>query len=161
MTSLHEWARKWAISGDALRDLASSVLALDGSPTTAVPGASEAAVQAQTRVRASQMGLRLWRNNLGVFHDPERGVHVRYGLCNDSPQVNAQVKSGDLIGIRPRVIQPQDVGALIGQFTSIEVKAAGWKHRPNDDHEQAQVRWATLVQSLGGDARFVSDASQL
>lgn len=159
--NLHAWARKWAISGDALRDLAASVLALDGSPVVGVPGASEAAVQARTRVRASQRGLRVWRNNVGAYHDEERGVHVRYGLCNDSPQVNAQIKSADLVGIAPRIIQPQDVGTLIGQFVSLEVKHAGWKHRPNDEHEQAQVRWALLVQSLGGDARFVSDESQV
>lgn len=161
MTTLQAWAARWGIPAAAMIDLRVGVLGLDGSPTTAVQGASEAAVQALVRVRASQQGLRVWRNNVGAVHDAERGVHVRYGLCNESPQVNAVLKSADLIGVRPRVIQPGDVGSLIGQFVSWEIKAAGWKHRPNDEHEQAQVRWATLVQSLGGEARFLTDASQV
>jgi hypothetical protein len=79
-------------------------------------------------------------------------------LCNDSAQINAVVKSADLIGIRPRVIQPGDIGYTVGQFVSLECKHSGWKWAGNE-RELAQQRWALLVSSLGGEARFISDES--
>ena len=100
-------------------------------------------------------GMRLWRNNVGAFHDEAKGIHVRFGLANDSKQVNSVIKSGDLIGIRPRVITLGDVGATLGQFVSLECKNAHWKYR-GTEHERAQEAWAALVMSLGGIARFVS-----
>ncbi len=158
---LTDWARTWAISDAALADLRARLGALDRFTPTSTPApCSEAAVQAATRVRASQLGWRLWRNNVGAFHDAEKNIHVRYGLANDSPQVNAVVKSGDLIGIRPRVIQPDDIGSLIGQFVSIECKHAGWTYS-GDPHETAQANWANLVVSLGGDARFITNEGSL
>lgn len=158
---LTDWARTWAIPDAALADLRARLGALDHFTPTSTPAPrSEAAVQAATRVRASQLGWRLWRNNVGAFHDTERNIHVRYGLANDSPQVNAVVKSGDLIGIRPRVIQPEDIGTLIGQFVSIENKRTGWVYS-GDPHEAAQLNWAKLVVSLGGDARFISNERDL
>ena len=80
---------------------------------------------------------------------------MRFGLANDSPQVNKVVKSADLIGIKPRVIHQHDVGVLIGQFVSLECKHSTWKYR-GDEHEQAQAAWAALITSLGGIARFVT-----
>ena len=157
---LDSWARKWAVPQAALADLRASLLALEGAPPAPQAGRSEAAVQSRVRVAASAAGMRVWRNNIGVFHDPERNIYVRYGLANESPQVNAMLKSADLIGIRPRIVQPQDVGLLIGQFVSFEVKHEGWKWR-GDDHEVAQSNWANLVLALGGEARFISHESQV
>ena len=153
---LTDWARRWGIPAAAMTDLRVRTLGLDGGDPRPPVGASEAAVQARCRVRASKLGMRVWRNNLG--QDTE--THVRYGLANDSPHVNAVCKSADLIGIRPRIIQPDDVGALIGQFVSFECKAAGWKWA-NTERERAQGNWAALVLSLGGDARFITDEGQL
>ena len=109
----------------------------------------------------SRAGWRLWRNNVGAFHDNERNIHVRFGLANDSPQVNDVLKSADLIGIRPRIIQPHEVGMLIGQFVSRECKHADWKFSPNDAHEKAQMNWQLLVASLGGDAGFATTPTAL
>lgn len=156
---LTEWAKTWAVSDSALADLRACVLGLDGG-VSAPAGTSEAAVQAQVRVEASKLGLRVWRNNLGVTQDHETGSFVRYGLANDSAAVNSRVKSADLIGIRPRIVQPGDVGKLIGQFVSFEVKRAGWKYT-GTEREVAQAAWATLVLSLGGDARFVTGPGQI
>lgn len=113
----------------------------------------ECDIQARLRLEASKLGWRLFRNNVGVMID-SRGVPVRYGLANDSKQVNAHIKSADLIGIRPVLITQEMVGTTIGQFVSVECKASGWKFNPNDSHEQAQQRWADIVTSLGGIARF-------
>ena len=157
---LSEWAARWAVSPAALFDLQTRVLGLDGGAPPPPPGASEAAVQARIRVEASAKGMRVWRNNVGAVTDPETGSFLRYGLANDSAQVNSRVKSADLIGIRPRVIQPGDVGHLVGQFVSFEVKRAGWTFK-GTEREVAQQNWAALVLSLGGDARFVTGEGQI
>jgi hypothetical protein len=114
---------------------------------------NEATIQAKVRLAASAAGWRLWRNNVGTLLD-SRGVPVRFGLANDSKQVNKSVKSGDLIGIRPVVITQDMVGRVIGQFVSIECKREGWKPSMTDEHELAQARWAEIVLLHGGYARF-------
>jgi hypothetical protein len=110
---------------------------------------NESTVQAKVRIRTSALGWRMWRNNVGVLLDAT-GRPVRYGLANDSTQVNASIKSGDLIGIRPVVITPEMVGQTIGQFVSIECKREGWKPSASDARYVAQRKWADLVNSLGG-----------
>lgn len=113
----------------------------------------ESNAQTSLRLLASQAGARLWRNNVGAGK-LENGSFIRWGLANDSAAVNAQIKSGDLIGIRPVLIAPGHVGRTLGVFVSREVKRPGWRFRPNDPREVAQQRWADLVNSLGGDAAF-------
>lgn len=120
---------------------------------------SEAAVQVAVRLEAARKGVALWRNNVGVLLD-RRGVPVRYGLANDSSAVNANFKSADLIGIRPVLITPAHLGLTIGQFVSREVKAEGWRYT-GDEREVAQLRWAELVLSLGGDAAFCTGEGTL
>ena len=83
----------------------------------------------------------------------ERGVPIRFGLANTSKAVNGELKSGDLIGIRPVLITPDMVGKVIGQFVSRECKESHWKYNPRDTRDVAQGRWAALVNSLGGDAK--------
>ena len=114
---------------------------------------NEATVQAQVRLNASGAGWRLWRNNVGALLD-SRGVPIRYGLANDSSVVNRQIKSADLIGIRPVLITQDMVGKIIGQFVSRECKEGGWKPSPTDKREWAQRNWAQIVNELGGDAKF-------
>lgn len=157
---LDTWARAWGIPAPAMNDLRARLLGLEGSPAPAPAGTSEAAVQAQVRLEASRKGLRVWRNNVGAFHDPDSGAFVRFGLANDSAQLNRVIKSGDLIGIRPRVIQPGDVGLLIGQFVSREVKRGGWRYT-GSAREVAQLNWINLVNSLGGDASFCNGEGSL
>jgi hypothetical protein len=150
--NISQWCAKWAIPYSALIDLQTMLGVLDPEPGAL--GRSEAAVQADVRVEGSQKGYRLWRNNVGALLDA-RGVPVRYGLCNDTPRMNAALKSGDLIGIRPVHITPAHVGQTIGQFVSLECKEEGW-HYTGTPREQAQQAWAALVVSLGGHARFVN-----
>jgi hypothetical protein len=116
---------------------------------------NEATVQANLRLLASKNGWKLWRNNVGVLLD-SRGIPVRYGLANDSKLVNNQFKSGDLIGIRPRIITPDMVWSCIGQFISRECKRPDWKYNPNNPHDRAQMRWIELINLYGGDASFTT-----
>ena len=113
---------------------------------------SEAGILSDIRLEASELGARLWRNNVGATYTPN-GQFIRYGLANDSAATNKTIKSADLIGIRPILITPQHVGLTIGQFVSREVKAPNWRYSGNE-RELAQLRWAELILSLGGDACF-------
>lgn len=119
---------------------------------------NEATVQATARLNAAKKGWLMFRNNVGVLVDA-KGRPVRFGLANDSKQVNAAVKSGDLIGVRPVLITPEMVGQTIGQFVSVECKHAGWlPHvRESDDRVKAQMKWADLINRAGGYAVFTND----
>lgn len=159
MNTITDWARTWGVSDQALADLRARMGMFDVKMPDVPNGLSEAAIQARVRVQASRLGMRVWRNNVGAGYS-EDGTFMRWGLANDSQKVNALLKSADLIGIRPHVIQQQDVGRLIGQFVSYEVKESGWRYSATD-REVAQANWATLIASLGGDARFVTDERTL
>lgn len=132
---------------------------------------SETGNQNRIREHYAALGYRLWRNNIGVLKD-ERGVPVRYGLANDSRQLNEQLKSGDLIGWRPRLVTPDMVGDVFAQFVSIDAKPDGWTF-PNPtnrviarktgermtayEHAMAQLRWANMLRDEGGEAGFMID----
>lgn len=147
--TLLEWQRKHGITAEALADLVTMV-GLDVPRST--KDTPEARVQDEARLLASKMGWRLFRNNVGVLKD-ERGIPVRYGLCNDTPAMNKRIKSSDLIGIRPVEITQGMVGSTIGQFVAREIKKAEWKYK-GTEHEEAQLAFGTLIIGLGGDFRF-------
>lgn len=121
---------------------------------------SEAVVQQQARLIMARLGAQCWRNNSGACTD-DTGRLIRYGLGNDSAQVNAVIKSSDLIGIVPVQIQPHMVGYHLGVFTALEVKKPGWHLTPGDKRGQAQARFHQIVRDACGFAGFVSDPSDV
>lgn len=154
---LRQWALRHHVSLEAIAELG----ALLGSnlPQPVADGASEARVQSEVRLAAPAKRMRLFRNNVGVLTN-EYGTPVRYGLCNDSAQLNKRIKSADLVGWRVVTIAPEMVGSDIAQFTSLECKPENWTYR-GDEHEEAQQRWAALVATDGGYAKFVTGAAQI
>lgn len=150
MTTLAEWAKRWSIPQAALDDLAAQVMPTDPIRPRLVT--SEAVAQQRERLKASAAGDRLWRNNNGACTSDEGRV-IRYGLGNDSAQLNHKVKSSDLIGITRRVITPGMVGSMVGVFTSVEMKRGGWTYA-NTPRERAQLAWLRIVVALGGIGRF-------
>lgn len=120
---------------------------------------TEAQIQALIRLEAARLGMRLWRNNVGVLLD-RNNRPVRFGLANDSAQLNAAFKSSDLIGIRPILITQDMVGQTIGQFVAREVKEANWIRR-DTPRERAQQAFIDLINELGGDAQFATEEGTL
>jgi len=121
---------------------------------------NEAVVQQQVRLAMARMGAQLWRNNCGACVD-DTGRLVRYGLCNDSAQMNAVIKSSDLIGGTPVLIGPEHVGKYVAVLTAIECKKSGWHLTPGDKRGQAQQRFIDIVRGIGGIGGFASDVAQL
>ena len=154
---LSAWAARHGLPSVAVAEL-SFLLGTGLDSTSPVADKGEAWVQSLVRLEAPKYDAILWRNNVGVLRD-KTGRPVRYGLANDSPDVNAQFKSGDLIGVRRLVVTPTMVGSIVGQFISRECKHTGWRW-PGDAHEKAQFNWLRLVSSYGGDARFTSGPEQ-
>lgn len=114
---------------------------------------NEPQVQQKVRMAIQHCGGRLWRNNVGAVNLPSGRV-LRYGLANDSKQVNVELKSSDLIGILPVMITPAMVGRTIGVFVSVEAKTGDWKFSDHNPREVAQRNWLRLVLQHGGIAGF-------
>lgn len=156
--NLNQWAIKHQIPFEAVEDLKREfgLVSTDPNPHD---GESEAAIQTRIRLEASRLGARLWRNNVGATATDEGGF-IRYGLANDSKQMNKTTKSSDLIGLRPVIIQQYHVGQIIGQFVAREVKHGSWEYS-GDEKELAQLNFLQLVVSMGGDAAFANSEGTL
>lgn len=157
---LTKWAQRNGVSRQAMYELYQLMMSVDTNPPRDAGSLrSEAAAQNVVRLEASKKGLRLWRNNVGAAID-SRGNSVRFGLCNDSPRMNKVIKSADLIGIRPVMIEMHHVGHIIGQFVAREIKRPGWQFS-GTAHEKAQLTFLELVTAMGGDAKFATGEGTL
>lgn len=124
---------------------------------------SEEVVQQQVRMMIGAAGMTPMRNNVGACQDAT-GRLIRYGLMNDTHELNQNFKSSDLIIARPMLITQEWVGHVVGVFSAVECKESGWKLRPGDKHGQAQKRFIDLVRAAGGFAGFarsVQEARQI
>lgn len=155
MNNIYEWARRHNVQYHAVQELLGMFGLVDLPHVKPKAGMTEDSVQQRCRLRVQELGGRAMRNNVGVYFD-DRGVPVRYGLCNESKKINQQLKSSDLICIIPRVITPDMIGHTIGQFGAIEVKHGGWQYS-GSKHEEAQLNFINLITSLGGYATFAND----
>lgn len=159
MTTLNEWAIKHGVSHVALADLRAMMGVDTDVATVAAKAGSEAQVQQLIRLEASRLGCRIWRSNTGALPD-KTGRIVRFGLCNDSAELNKKIKGSDLIGIRPVVITPTHIGQTIGQFVAVEVKESIWKYS-GTEREKAQLAFGNLVLSLGGAFCFATSENDV
>ena len=109
---------------------------------------TEQQIQQEIRLACGTGDTRLFRNNTGTLRD-QHGRPVQFGLA---------VGSADLIGWTTRTITPDMVGQQVAVFTSIEVKSATGRLRPE------QRQWLEAVRAAGGIAgvaRSVEDAQSL
>lgn len=156
MFQLMQWAARWGVPLEAIRDLESQMGLYSTEPGHVVQGTSEAAVQAHARLEAAKLGARLLRNNSGAYdpkHPPSPGT--RWGLGNESKAQNEVMKSSDLIGLLPG--QFRDFHTLepvtVGQFWAVEVKERGWQYT-GTPRERAQLAFGELVIKFGGRFQF-------
>lgn len=147
---LQSWASRHGITEAAILELIQLLATAPEAARTDLDPCSEAGVQSAVRLRASEWGGRLWRNNVGVLFDAE-GVPLRFGLANTSKRENTLLKSSDLIGLVPY----RGNGELRALFTAIECKPAGWVYK-GSKREEAQLRFIKLVQVAGGIAGFAT-----
>lgn len=151
--NLYEWALKWGIPTEAVDDLRAS-MGMDQTKSAFPDATSEAGVSQRTRLHFAGEGGILWRNNVGAFKD-DHGNFIRFGLANESSQMNKKIKSSDLIGISPLQITQHHIGQTIGQFVAIETKAPNWAYR-GTEREAAQMKFLQLVIAKGGIGYFKS-----
>lgn len=150
---VHQWATDWGFPPHAVADLMSRMgMGFEPKQFAELAGWSESAIQSKVRVDAAKSDILLWRNNVGALQD-DTGRVVRYGLCNDTADLNKRVKSSDLIGMKKTWITPQMVGTFIGQFAAREVKEYGWRYT-GTDREAAQAKFGQIVTAWGGDFKF-------
>lgn len=130
-------------------------------------GKSESIVQQEILLAAAKHGIRLMRNNRGAgkFVDEATGneSYVRFGLLNESKEMDKRIKSSDLIGIYPIAhtsvqgfnnVKPAEYGLHVyGVFIAVEVKKEGWKYT-GTPREVAQKNFIDWVKSMGGLASF-------
>lgn len=121
---------------------------------------SETRQQALVRLEAAQKGIKLWRNNVGVLPNAY-GRPVRFGLANESKELNKLLKSADLIGWETRLITPDMVGRFVAVFVSVETKKEDWSPGEDAEREEAQKRWADMVIAAGGRALIVKGPGSL
>ena len=158
----NEWAQRNPQAAAELAQVTAQQPAID----SAFAGHDEAYAQQQARFAISRAGGLSWRNNVGAtpakietncpkcrFHFEIQQRMVRYGLANDSHQLNSVIKSSDLIGVMPRLITPELVGTTIGQFIAVECKRPGWNYTGKGREVQQQA-FLTAVMAKGGAAEF-------
>ncbi len=106
----------------------------------------ESEIQNKIRLKLSQLGFILFRNNVGAWRHPS-GAWIKYGLCEGS---------SDLIGWRPLIITSDMVGSKIAQFVAIETK------RPSKSRvSERQSHFVNVVQKNGGVGIIVSSIDDL
>ena len=98
------------------------------------------------RLKASQMGVVLSRNNCGKFQD-RNGRWVSFGVFSPG--------GSDLLGFRPIIVTSEMIGQRIAQFVAIEVKQPGKKPTPEQAH------FIETVQKAGGLAGILTDPEQV
>jgi hypothetical protein len=129
---------------------------------------TEAELQARIRL-LSRGPVRLFRNNCGTgWAGPSTRVTpgnlsaIRAGLrpgdvvVRSSRPLHAGLAtgSGDLIGWRSTLIGSEHVGQALAVFTSLEIKAAKGRVRPE------QRAWAETVARFGGIAEITRDEDE-
>ena len=98
---------------------------------------SESPLLRKILLRASALGMRLFRNQTGKYQLPD-GRWLSSGLC---------VGSSDLIGWTPVVVTESMVGTTVAIFTAIETKVG------HNVASSAQSKFLAAVVAAGGLAR--------
>lgn len=150
---LDQWAKRHGVGLVALNELR-QLMGTGYREVAPIAGMSESAVSSRVRLEAAKKHWLLWRNNVGALPN-QAGRLIRYGLCNDSKELNKRIKSSDLIGMRPVAIKEYHIGTVMAQFVAIETKKEGWCYSASE-REKAQKKFHDLCTAAGAYARFTT-----
>lgn len=153
--TLEDWQKLWALPAIAIQQLQE----LTAATSTPSDERSESFAASECRLALSHYKVIQMRNNVGVLEDVN-GTPVRYGLCNETKQMNQVMKSSDDVNILPYVVKPQDVGRKLGIFLGVEHKKPNWVYT-GKGRETAQLTFQRMVRSAGGVALFANSAKGL
>ena len=110
------------------------------------------------QIRASELGMRLLRNNVGKAWIGE-AVPVGGGdvIIKNARRFHAGLGAGssDLIGWAPVKITPEMVGKTVAVFLAVEVK------RPKKNPTAEQVEFMDAVKKSGGYAMVARDPDDI
>lgn len=135
---------------------------------------TEAPVQASTRIEASRIGARLFRNNRGTFYAMD-AVKRLIALVIKGDLAGARMQTGrqriysagleatgasDLVGDFPVTITPEMVGMTLAVAFYVEVKEPNWK-KPSGETEMQQLNFITQANARGAIAFFLNDHKTL
>lgn len=157
--ALQQWASRHGVSQDAINELYDLMLRPDAPQGRGAQG-SESHVDSLVMLEAAEKNVTLFRNNVGACQD-KTGRLIRYGLANESKEMNSRIKSPDRVGWRSIVITQDMVGTTIAQFTMREIKAASWTGRTLSPHEQAQASFMIMGLIAGCDVGFANRVGTL
>lgn len=114
---------------------------------------NETTLMQKIRLRATKLGWRLFRNNVGVGWVGQPCVRcqatlrkIRFGLVPGS---------SDLIGWRMVTMMPEMIGKTFAVFTALEIKL------PSGRVTEEQNAFLDAVTAAGGDARVVRFEEQI
>jgi hypothetical protein len=156
LSTFNDWRHKYPEAAKALVEMLERTLTPESKK---LDGATEAPRLINTRFSIAKQGAFSFRNNVGATPAKckkcgAKSNPVRYGLANDSIQMNHRVKSSDLILIIPRLITPDMVGRTIGQFGAVECKRESWEWVGTSERDRGQAAWLAFVEDKGGFAAY-------
>jgi hypothetical protein len=119
---------------------------------------SETDILHRVMLRATQVGMRVFRNNVGMAwlgkaerndasHPVTATIHPGDVVVRHAKPVKFGIGGeggSDLIGIKEVTITTEMVGTTIGQFVALEVKTSKGKVKPS------QINFLSFVTSMGG-----------
>jgi len=100
----------------------------------------------RVRLKASELGAILWRNNCGAYKS-ESGHYIKYGVASPG--------GSDLLGMIPMVVTQDMVGKMIAIFTAFEIKKEGGRITPE------QQLFINIVEKNGGIAAIIRSAEDV
>lgn len=107
---------------------------------------TESDILQQVRLKASQLGAIVWRNNQGAYKDP-KGYYIKYGVCNPG--------GSDLIGYMPLIITEEMIGVKMAIFTALEIKSISGRAT------QEQINFIDNVNKNGGISAIIRSVDDL
>ncbi len=116
------------------------------------PELSEAPVVKRVLMKASQLGLRLLRNNRGMFKTIDGKRIVRAGLEAEG--------ASDLIGVKTIIITQEMVGKKLGVLMVVEVKKPSWT-KPTTETEREQENFINQMVDRGAIGFFINNPDDL